>query len=318
MVVQRFCKPKVAGSNPASGTIVVDDLCYFLRAENFRQFFQDNVWGNKSHAWVACCPAGDTEMTQVSAMGPVTAQAPAISHSAATQIAPAAIAANSPAGWFPLNYPHWGNFWQFVDHWQSLIAGSLAIAAAIITVIGTLVAAWWTNRATNKAAMAEIAVAQEQIRVSLETEARRIALEAWAFKTALEATMAAVLEGASDARNALGIVPANKMPTTMAYEARQMIPSGAFEDIRAGCLRYGGGLTGDVLRLEHQVARFARAYYIRTGDTGVQNHLGYTDGFFYQVGQIEATALRIQKEVAVEIERSRVSLAKMQPNKNPA
>jgi hypothetical protein len=45
-------------------------------------------------------------------------------------------------------------FWQFIDHWQTLIAGLLALAAGVGTV-----------RATIKSANREIAAAQEQTKL---------------------------------------------------------------------------------------------------------------------------------------------------------
>jgi hypothetical protein len=70
--------------------------------------------------------------------------------------------------------------WQFIDHWQTLIAGLLALAAGVITVVATM-----------KSANREIAVAQEQTKaaqhqteVMRENERRGIAREGYAFHDA--------------------------------------------------------------------------------------------------------------------------------------
>ena len=46
-------------------------------------------------------------------------------------------------------------FWQFVDHWQTLITGFLAVLAALVTV-------WATINSANR----EIATAQEQTKAA--------------------------------------------------------------------------------------------------------------------------------------------------------
>ena len=110
-------------------------------------------------------------------------------------------------------------FWQFVDHWQTLVAGLLALIAAGGTVWGTLAAANRQVKAANEAADRQIkaaaaaadrqvAAAQEQTQaaqrqtaVTREIESRRIAREGYAFHAMLKAAMEAVIDDVEAARN---------------------------------------------------------------------------------------------------------------------
>src|SRR6516164_2865387 len=96
---------------------------------------------------------------------------------------------------------------QFVDHWQTLIAGGLALLAGIVTVWGTLRAANRQVKAANDAADRDIKAAKEaadrqiaaakeqtkaaqhQTAVTRDIERRRIAREGYAFHAMLEAAM---------------------------------------------------------------------------------------------------------------------------------
>jgi hypothetical protein len=86
--------------------------------------------------------------------------------------------------------------WQFVDHWQTLIAGLLAVAAGAGTIWVTIKSA--TREVT--AAQDETKAAQQQTAVIRELERRRLAREGYAFHAMLEAAMGAVLDDVGAAR----------------------------------------------------------------------------------------------------------------------
>ena len=80
---------------------------------------------------------------------------------------------------------HATGFWDRVDHWQTLIAGVLAFAAGVGTVV---------------VAMRVIAATREQTETTVRLERERDASEALAFHAMLEAAMARVLAEAASAR----------------------------------------------------------------------------------------------------------------------
>src|SRR5215831_12402986 len=86
--------------------------------------------------------------------------------------------------------------WQFIDHWQTLIAGLLALAAGVGAV-------WATIKSANReiaAAQEQTKAAQRQTAVTRELERRRISREGYAFHAMLEAAMGAVIEDVGAAR----------------------------------------------------------------------------------------------------------------------
>jgi hypothetical protein len=87
-------------------------------------------------------------------------------------------------------------FRQFIDHWQTLIAGVLALAAGVGAV-------WATIKSANReiaAAREQTKAAQRQTAVAREIERRRLAREGYAFHAMLEAAMEAVIEDIQAAR----------------------------------------------------------------------------------------------------------------------
>ena len=60
--------------------------------------------------------------------------------------------------------------WQLIDHWQTLIAGGLALAAGAGTV-------WVTSHSANR----EITAAREQTEAAREIERRRVERERYSF-----------------------------------------------------------------------------------------------------------------------------------------
>jgi hypothetical protein len=70
---------------------------------------------------------------------------------------------------------------QFIYDWQTLIAGLLAVAAGVGTIVATIKSA---NREI-AAAQEQTKAAQRQTAVTRELERRRIAREGYAFHTML-------------------------------------------------------------------------------------------------------------------------------------
>ena len=145
---------------------------------------------------------------------------------------------------------HYTTFPDALDHWQTLIAGVLAFAAGV----GTVVVAMRVIAATR----AQTAVAQKQIDTSVRLQQIRDESEAHAFRVMLEAAMARVLAEATWARETYPNILTQKEGTSVpASVIRNCITKGAFAELRAACVRRGGDLTGDFLDLEREIDDFA-------------------------------------------------------------
>jgi hypothetical protein len=145
---------------------------------------------------------------------------------------------------------------QLIDHWQTLIAGLLALAAGVGTV-----------RATVKSADREVAAAREQTKaaqrqtaVVREIERRRIAREGYAFHAMLEAAMGVVIEDA-EAASAVVAAPGPLHAgnySVQAYEVRQRVKRTGFTELRSAFVRFGGSLTPQFLQLDNEISVFAQ------------------------------------------------------------
>ena len=145
---------------------------------------------------------------------------------------------------------HYTTLPDALDHWQTIIAGVLA-----------LVAAWLTIRETKRSADREIeaskaqtAVAQKQIDTTVHLEQERVLNEDRAFRGMLAAAMTRVLAEAASARKTYptAFVQTDEV-TVEAGAVRQCITKGAFAELRAACLRQGSPLTWDFLDLEREI-----------------------------------------------------------------
>jgi hypothetical protein len=137
---------------------------------------------------------------------------------------------------------------DFFDHWQTLIAGALAVLAGAGTI-------WATIKSANReiaASQAQTDVAQQQIKATIYFARRRELEEGIAFLALLVGAMARVLAETAWARKAL-LVPLFDFPTV-----RGSVTKGGFEELRGGCLRLGSPLTGEFLDLEREIDNFAR------------------------------------------------------------
>jgi len=162
-----------------------------------------------------------------------------------------------------MNYILTCPFWITVYEWQTLIAGVLAVIAALLTI-----------RATNEAASLEISAAQEQTaaslkqtEVTLDLDRRRTAREGYAFHAMLSASMASILEDATKSRELFAKEPHGGVDSRSTYPARQKVKKMAFEELRNACIRFGGELTAPLLRLEKEIDFFA-AQWIPLGSAG--------------------------------------------------
>jgi hypothetical protein len=193
---------------------------------------------------------------------------------------------------------------QFLWDWQTLIAGALAVLAAIGTI-------WATRSAANRqitasreqadrmvaAARAQTEATFKQTEATLRLDQLRNASEALAFHAMLESAMARVLAEAAWARRTyLPILTQTAGLSLDGLVVRQCITKGAFAELRAACIRQGGDLTGDFLDLEREIDSFASQYEDRpTVTQGVTIRMGKLAGLDEQLASIErkATALRL-------------------------
>jgi hypothetical protein len=170
---------------------------------------------------------------------------------------------------------HFTTWLDLLDHWQTLVAGVLAVLAA-----------WRTIRATVKSADREVkasqeqtAVAQRQIDTTVRLEQERDQAEASAFFAMLGAAMTRVEDEVIWARKALMTLHAD-IPTI-----RASITKGAFDELRAVCVRRRFPLTGEFLDLEREIDNFALPQWDKTPDLG-------------QLGTIESKATKLRDKAA--------------------
>jgi hypothetical protein len=78
---------------------------------------------------------------------------------------------------------------------------------------------------------------------------------------------------------------------------RQCITKGAFGELRAACVRQGGGLTGEFLDLEREIDSFASQYEDRpTVTQDVTIRMGKLAGLDEQLASIERKALALREK----------------------
>ncbi len=171
---------------------------------------------------------------------------------------------------------HATGFGDWVDHWQTLIAGGFALLAGIVTVVVTMIIARRQIAASRKeadrviaATRAQTEVTAEQTATTVRLERERVANEDRAFRAMLEAAMARVLEEADGAKTryasllqtlAAAAAQYGTQTTDSSADAlivRNCITKGAFAELRAACVRLGGPLTGEFPDLEREIDSFA-------------------------------------------------------------
>jgi hypothetical protein len=226
-------------------------------------------------------------------------------------------------------------FWQFIDHWQTLIAGALALFAGVVTVWGTLRAANRQVKAANDAADREIkattdatnrqitaaheqtAAAQHQTAVTRELERRRIAREGYAFHVMPEAAMSAVIGDVDVARKLP--VPRSEAPMREAYVIRQRVKRAGFIELRHAFLRFGGTRTAEFLQLDKEIEDFAAQCTtpINPGSGFPMSSVGVNAGLFEQLDRIERQAKELLDHATGGMKLCRDELAKELMNLDP-
>ena len=154
---------------------------------------------------------------------------------------------------------------DLLDHWQTGIAGFLALLAGFGTVAATIIIASRQIAASREEADRVIAATREQTKVTAEQTAmtvrlsrERVLSEDRAFRAMLEAAMARVLAEAAWARKTYPqLLTQSQGASVEALAVRQCITKGAFAELRAACVRQGGPLTGEFLDLEREIDSFA-------------------------------------------------------------
>jgi hypothetical protein len=195
-----------------------------------------------------------------------------------------------------------------LDHWQTIIAGALALLAAVGTV-------WMTSRIANKQIEASreeadrvITATRDQTKVTAEQTATTVRLErmrdegeAHAFRVMLEAGMTRVLAEAAWARSVyLQLLTQTTGASTEAVAVRQCITKGAFAELRSACVRQGGPLTGGFLDLEREIDSFAS----QSGDYLAVNptiRKGMYVGLVEQLALIETKAGALRQKAFEQI-----------------
>jgi hypothetical protein len=161
---------------------------------------------------------------------------------------------------------HYTTFPDAFDHWQTLIAGVLAFAAGV----GTVVVAMRVIAATREQTRATF----KQTETTVDLEQMRDRSEALAFHVMLEAAMARVLAEVAWARKTYpNILTQSQGASVPASAIRQCITKGAFSELRAACVRQGGPLTGKFLDLEREIDSFAAPYEDRLRHAGLREQL---------------------------------------------
>src|SRR6516164_11374331 len=184
--------------------------------------------------------------------------------------------------------------WQFIDHWQTLLAGVLALVAGAGTV-------WVTIKSANReitAAQEQTKAAQHQTEVTREIERRRIAREGYAFHTMLEAAMAIVIEDVEATRKSWSSLPADHH-SPQAYAARQRVKRTGFAELRGAFLRFGGPLTEPFLRLDKEIDDYSSQWITRFNPvSSTSQNIGVSAGLHPQLDSIERQATTLRDEAA--------------------
>jgi hypothetical protein len=190
----------------------------------------------------------------------------------------------------------------FLYDWQTVIAGVLALAAGILTVVVTMIIANNQITASRKEADRVIAATREQTEATFkQTEAtvrlerERIASEAKAFRTMLAAAMTRVLDEATWAKSVIPSMPLTQTSSFEALGVRQCITKGAFAELRAACVRQGGSLTGEFLDLEREIDSFASQWEDHIFNAAVPVRWGKHAGLGEQLKAIEDKAFTLRE-----------------------
>lgn len=180
--------------------------------------------------------------------------------------------------------PQYHGIWLLLYDWQTLIAGFLAIVAAVGTIWATVHSANREIEATNR----QISTAQKQIDIALRLERRRVAYASHAFPTALKSAVGAVIDNVAECRKAIPSPPSHD--SLALYRARQRLPCPLFQDLRPACIRLGSDLTDMFLCLDQGSIAFAVARVPAPSTMGGGYRSGAATGFYEDLTRIEKLA----------------------------
>jgi hypothetical protein len=202
-------------------------------------------------------------------------------------------------------------FWQFIDHWQTLITGLLALAAGVMAI-------WATIKSANReiaAAQEQTQTAQRQTAVTREIERRRIAREGYAFHTMLEAAMGAVIKDVEAAKNLPPPSADGSTYSAPAYAMRQRVKRTGFIELRSAFLHFGGGtLTRKFLQLDNEIEIFAEQFMM---GANARTLIGVNAGLSEQLDRIEQQAIELCDKAATGMKLCRDELANELINLEP-
>jgi hypothetical protein len=202
---------------------------------------------------------------------------------------------------------HYTTFWDWLDHWQTILAGGLALAAGLLTVVATMIIARRQINASREDAAGVIAATRAQTEATFKQTDATITLdqlhdasEALAFHVMLAAAMDRVLAEAHRAKTTYPqILKQVDGESIEGLAVRQCITKGAFAELRAACVRRGGDLTGEFLDLEREIDSVASQWVDRPYNAAVLVRYGKPAGLSEQFALIEKNAAAL-REKAVE------------------
>jgi hypothetical protein len=187
---------------------------------------------------------------------------------------------------------------EFLYDWQIIIAGVLALLAALLTIRATI-------RSANReiaASQAQTAIAQKQIDTTVRLERERVLSEDRAFRAMLEAAMTRVLAEAAWARKTYPktFTQTTEVVSIEAGVVRECISKGAFAELRAACLKQGSPLTAEFLDLEGEIDNFALQVgtYAFSAAAAIPVRKGIHAGLGAQLTLIETMATELRQKAA--------------------
>lgn len=172
--------------------------------------------------------------------------------------------------------------------------------------------------------------AQDQIATTRRLEQQRIAREIYAFNAMLAAGMGRVVAEAREAREIFSQAqPDEQTGHSAEYSeefdrfaertsegaryAREHFTKSAFSELRSGCLRNGGLLTGEFLELESLIDKFAstttHVEMLGARDQPTSVRGGYHAGFDGELTDIETRALSIRAAAVASMSTARSTIA---------
>jgi hypothetical protein len=159
---------------------------------------------------------------------------------------------------------HYTTFWDWVDHWQTLIAGGFALLAGFGTVVGTMIIARRQIAASRDEANRVIAATREQTETTVRLERERISSELDALRKSLGVELRQQIPGAFRAYDNLrGLASKPDGPITARMVAsKAQMPAPIIFSANAGKIGLLEGDAMDVL-IVYTLLEDARGYAAR-------------------------------------------------------